>query len=291
MNIADLVKGGIDVHTHSSPSIFPRKLTDWEMVKEAKDAGFRGIVLKSHETSTAERAQLIKMVEKDVDVYGGIVLNHFVGGLNPSAVDVALKLGAKFVWFPTISSVQHMNHFRGKEGRLFQGIDDLFHPEEGITLLNEKGQLKEEVYDILDLIQKYDAVLCSGHIAVEELLVLAEAVFQRNINRFLINHPDMSIAPVPLETQKELAEKGAYLEKCFLCTTTEINDLTVKEMSNTMRQVGINQCILCTDFGQSFNVSPIKAMQDFIKGVLDSGITEQEVRTMFVANPTRLIEG
>lgn len=290
MIITDIVKGGIDIHTHSSPSIFPRKLTDWEMVKEAKEAGFRGVVLKSHETSTAERAQLIKMVEKEVNVYGGIVLNHFIGGLNPSAVDVALKLGAKFVWLPTISSCQHMSHFRGKEGNLFQGFDELYHPDQGITILNEKGQLKEEVHSILDLIHKYDAVLCSGHIAVNELLILADEVFRRKMNRFLINHPDMSIAPVPIEIQRELAQKGAFLEKCFLCTTAVFNDLTVKDMCHTMIEIGINQCILCTDFGQSFNVSPIKAMQDFIREILKSGISEQQVRTMFVDNPTRLIE-
>ncbi len=40
-------------------------------------------------------------------VYGGIVLNLNVGGINPAAVDVALKMGAVEVWMPPIHSLAH----------------------------------------------------------------------------------------------------------------------------------------------------------------------------------------
>ena len=40
-------------------------------------------------------------------VFGSIALNSMVGGLNPSAVDLALAMGAKVVWFPTISAPHH----------------------------------------------------------------------------------------------------------------------------------------------------------------------------------------
>src|SRR5699024_11237616 len=136
-----------------SPSVFPRKLTVLKMVKQAEKNGLSGIVLKSHESSTAEQASVVNMVQDNIVVHGGIVLNEFVGGLNPAAVDVSLKMGGKFVWMPTISSVQHIQHFRGSEGKLFQGIDKLFHSNKGISLLNQSGKLKSEVYEILHLIR------------------------------------------------------------------------------------------------------------------------------------------
>ena len=40
----------------------------------------------------------------DVDTLGTITLNHAVGGLNPIAVEVAAREGARIVWLPTVSS-------------------------------------------------------------------------------------------------------------------------------------------------------------------------------------------
>lgn len=290
MDLDSVIKKGIDVHTHCSPSVFPRKLTVWEMVKQAEKNGLSGIVLKSHESSTAEQASVVNMVQDNIVVHGGIVLNEFVGGLNPAAVDVSLKMGGKFVWMPTISSVQHIQHFRGSEGKLFQGIDKLTHSKEGITILNEKGQLKDEVFEILDLVKKYDAVICSGHISLKELKILAETVFEKNIQKFLVTHPDMDIAPVPLGYQKELASKGALLEKCYLATGDEFNDLTVQNMKQTIDEIGYKNCVLVTDYGQNFNINPIQAMKNFIEKLVGLGVSWEQINRMYVQNPHILTE-
>src|SRR5699024_12765212 len=102
------IKNGIDLHTYCSPSIFPRKLTVWEMVQEAKENQLGGIVLKSHESSTSEQAAVINMAQSKVPVYAGIVLNEFVVVVNPSSVYVSLKMSEKFVWIDTISSKKHI---------------------------------------------------------------------------------------------------------------------------------------------------------------------------------------
>ena len=39
--IKGLLKGGIDLHLHTSPDIFPRKLDDIEAAVQAKEAGLR----------------------------------------------------------------------------------------------------------------------------------------------------------------------------------------------------------------------------------------------------------
>src|SRR3546814_17841203 len=45
-----------------------------------------------------------------ISVYGGIALNHTVGGLNPYAVELALRMGGRVVWFPTLASPAHIDH-------------------------------------------------------------------------------------------------------------------------------------------------------------------------------------
>ncbi len=64
-----------------------------------------GFTLKSHYGSTAERAQVVAAAVPGIDVKGAIALNRAVGGMNPLAVEIAAREGARTVWFPTVDSV------------------------------------------------------------------------------------------------------------------------------------------------------------------------------------------
>lgn len=290
MELLSVVSGGIDLHAHSSPSVFARKLTDWELIEQAKSAGFGGIVLKSHETQTADRAQVLQMKNPDFHVFGGIVCNEFVGGLNPAAVDVAVTMGAKIVWMPTFSAAQHIRYFSGRgHGKFFNDSERLYHSKEGISLLNDRGQLKQEVQFILDIVADKDVILATGHISVPELMELSKEVFSRNIKKFLITHADLGIARVPLELQIELAQKGAYMEKCYLACCGGFEDVPLGFLANSVRQITSEQCVLVTDFGQSFNPSPVDAMLDYIQKLINANISQDDIRTMFVNNPRKLL--
>src|SRR5512136_706328 len=100
----DKIPGIYDMHIHSAPDIAPRKTDDLELVKAAAAAGMGGIMIKSHLGSSVERAYLVNQVVPDIRVFGGLVLNFPVGGLNPFAVDSYVRMGAKEVWMPTLSA-------------------------------------------------------------------------------------------------------------------------------------------------------------------------------------------
>ena len=59
--------------------------------------------------STVERAQVVAAAVPGVVVLGAITLNRSVGGLNPLAVEVAARQGARIVWFPTVSAVNEQH--------------------------------------------------------------------------------------------------------------------------------------------------------------------------------------
>src|SRR6478736_2475766 len=86
----ELVRGGFDPYVHVAPDFAPRRITDLELAARHRELGLAGFGLMSHYTATAERAA---------------VLNAAVGGLNATAVEVAARQGARFVWLPTVSSV------------------------------------------------------------------------------------------------------------------------------------------------------------------------------------------
>ena len=57
--IDSLLKGAIDPHVHSGPSIAPRGIDHVELLKEASAAGFAAVVTKDHDYSGVMTAALI----------------------------------------------------------------------------------------------------------------------------------------------------------------------------------------------------------------------------------------
>src|SRR5260370_11265285 len=93
--LPDYLEGAVDLHVHSAPDVDRRRFNDLELARSAKDAGMGAVLIKSHQNSTVERAWLVSQCVPGIRVYGGLVLNETVGGLNLAAVRLALQLGAR----------------------------------------------------------------------------------------------------------------------------------------------------------------------------------------------------
>src|SRR5581483_8900122 len=99
--------GAADLHCHFGPDAhFQRALDAFDAAREAAGAGHRAVVLKAHDSPTASLAWSVNQTVTGVDVFGGICCDREIGGVNPAAVEVALRLGAKIVWLPTLTSQQ-----------------------------------------------------------------------------------------------------------------------------------------------------------------------------------------
>jgi hypothetical protein len=108
-----MLEGLVDLHVHTEPDVRLRSCNDLQLAREAKRIGARAVVIKSHHFVTADRAAIARAAVAGVSVYGGVTLNPSVGGLNPAAVEAAIKVGAKLVWLPTLFASNH----RQKEGK------------------------------------------------------------------------------------------------------------------------------------------------------------------------------
>ena len=122
--------------------------------------------------------------EIPVKVFGGVALNNHVGGLNPYAVDLTLNLGGRIVWFPTLASPAHIAHVEEEEshGRVgFINATITVRPDKPISILDESGRLKEEVYEILDMIKDHDVILTGGHLPAYEIEPLITAAQEQQL--------------------------------------------------------------------------------------------------------------
>ncbi|QQD84802.1 DUF6282 family protein [Jeotgalicoccus sp. ATCC 8456] len=287
---SNLLEGAIELHAHSAPSIFPRRQNDWELIEDVRDAGMYGIVLKAHEGVSYDRANLLQNKYPEIKIYGGLVCNHFVGGLNIHAVDLALKMGASIIWMPTLSTSTHKKYFeRNKNEKILKSNNKMIDSDESISIFNGK-HIKDSVKTILELIAKNNKVLATGHLNSDDAYKLVLEAKKIGVEKILIQHVDLGISPYTLTEQQQLVEEGCFLEKCYLACSNDFKDMDVTMMADTIHKLGSSKCVLVTDYGQKHNVPVVKALDTFVKELLEVGVSQSDIKKMIVENPRYLME-
>ncbi len=214
--VDELLTGAVDLHTHPGPSPFPRRMSIMDAATDAASVGFRALVAKSHHHSMQSDILALEsagLAEIPVKVYGGVALNNTVGGLNPYAVELALRTGGRVVWFPTIASRAHLDfHAHNHSGFPVAGIP--LRDNEPITVLDEDGTLGAATRDILDVIAAESAILNCGHLPADEIDVLIPGALDAGVTRIVISHPDFIVGAAP-ERIGEWCREGAHVEHCL----------------------------------------------------------------------------
>jgi predicted TIM-barrel fold metal-dependent hydrolase len=284
--VRKLLDGSIDVHIHSAPDIFPRILNDVELALMAKQEGMRAILVKSHVVITADRAEVATQ-QADFPVFGAVALNLPVGGLNLEAVEVALKLGAKEVWMPTI----HAKHFSAQKDHVPTLATAVKDGLEGIYLLNRDGSLKEELRPILKKIAEYDIALGTGHVTKQEAMAVVQEAAKAGVKKIILTHPLATFVDYSVDEMKEALNRGVlFIEHVYNDVTRQVAfPITREKIAEAIRAIGAEHTILSTDSGQWLNPVPVQQMGIYIKDMLDLGISEKEIRTMVSTNPAKML--
>lgn len=266
----ELIKGAYDLHTHSAPSHVLRDLDDFELLREADALGMAGVMIKSHYDPTPGRAFIANKYAgaKVTKAYGAIALNWPVGGINPYAVEAAAKMGAILAWMPTKDS-QNCLTFGTMDGDIFQ--------RPGVSIYDKDGKILPSVYDVIDVIKKYDIYLATGHLSAKESIELCKIGCEQNC-KMILTHPDWNRTIVPLETQLQLSKMGVIVEKVWINVVEK--DVSLAAFVDSMHQIGTEHIYLVTDRGQKGQKHPTTAFLDCMEALLDNGITEQDILNM-----------
>jgi len=284
------LKGAYDLHIHTGPSLFKRGLDDFEMAEKALNVKMKGFLIKAHEGSTVSRAYLAKKYFKNrVNIIGGHVMNIQAGGFNPYVVDAQIKLGAKVIWFPTISAANHIKHFGSLQYGAMKSTHALMEVQEGLTINDDKGVLLPDVVKILELIAEADVCLSTGHLSNEEIFILCRKAYETGVKKIIVNHPDFETNRMAVGDQQKLAQLGVYLEKSLLCLHPSWKSIDPEEMVEGINQIGAEKCILTTDYGQVENPDPVEGMKHFIRTLLKLDLAQNKIALMLKDNPYKLI--
>lgn len=269
--IEDILRGSYDLQVHAAPDgSQQRRMDALEVARCAYEAEMGGFVLKSHDYNTTPLTYALNQMYPGLRLFGSITLNRSVGGINPDAVQVAAALGAQVVWMPT-----HSADFRTSQ----QG-------GEGIRVADGEGNLRHVVNEVLEIIAAHDMTLASGHISPSEAIALFEAAKAQGVRRMIAT--DLYRAATADE-QRCMISLGAYMEYAFLACMPSRARRTPQELVETVRVLGVSNCIVTTDFGQWQNPPPAEGMRMAIAALLDAGMTTDEVVLLVKSNPAHLL--
>lgn len=290
------IQGAYDLQVHVAPDIIARRIDDLGLAKEFLERGLKGFVLKSHYTSTAERAKVVTAAVPGIAAYGAVTLNHSVGGLNPVAVDIAGRSGAKIVWFPTVDAENETAGLPtgGHQKLPFwaeiqREIAAMGISPPRMTVLDDRGAgISQPARACIELIAKHDMILATGHLGRHEIFPLVKAAREMKVRKVLVTHAEFPSQNLTPEEQVQLADAGAYIEHCF--TTMHTGKAPWQGVMEAIRAVGPERCLLSTDLGQTINPPVSEGFALFAQTLLDGGFQKPEIQRMAVANSAALIE-
>ena len=286
------MEGACDLHIHTSPDIFERIADDVRTAEACRDAGMKAIVFKCHAVTTMTRAWHTERQGPGIRVFGGIVLNLYVGGINPAAVDVALKLGAVEVWMPSYHSLAHYKATGKMGGYGHQGADvTTNYPVKPITILDEKGELIPEIWPILELVKQHDAILGTSHLGSEEGLKLIRAAREVGCRKVVLTHPFFAPPSCTVEQIKEAVELGAFCEFCSGNALSPIPaPIPLELYKEAVDACGSENFIISSDTGHPRKTMAPETSRMFAQSLTYKGVKQADVERMLKDNYHKLLD-
>lgn len=289
-NVDSLLVGAIDLHCHSGPAAMPRVLDHHEAMMECAAAGFRALVYKDHYYLGTPHAILLEKLfpEAGVRLFSGIALNNSVGGINPHAVDHAVKIGAKVVWMPTLSAENHIAQAAGQAKTFPKTAQKMLDPIP-LTALDSNGKVSDATKQVLDLIAQADVILAGGHLPASELHLVFEEARRRGVKKMIVNHPTY-IVGCSDDDIRGLVASGAYMEHS-ICMFVEGRSKKWDggELKRLITIAGVDRTLVCSDLGLVGSPRPVDGFRDIVEMLLELQMTEADIRTLVGGNAAKLL--
>jgi Family of unknown function (DUF6282) len=286
-----ILRGAIDPHVHSGPSIAPRALDHLELVREMSQAGFAAVVTKDHDYAGVATAALITKHHPELrtKIFSGIVLNNVVGGINPYAVEHTAAMGGKIVWMPTLAAENHLRWEKTSKWS-HPASTQKMRPASPVPVLDANKKVLDEVKEVLDVIAKNDMVLASGHLHVSETWLVFEEAQRRGVKRLIFTHPE-EIVDASMNDVQGIAAMGAFVEHslCMFLDGSKFQVCSPQDLRRYIDAAGVDQTIFCSDLGQVGVFRPLEGFRRSVALCMDLGYRDADIRKMVSTNTARVL--
>jgi len=293
--IKAILKGFVDTHVHAGPTLTVREFNVWQLAAEAEKGGFSAIVLKDHFIPTVPVARVMKekLGHTVVKIFGSLVLNNSVGGLNPKAVEIAIGFGAKMIWMPTISAANHRRMHRAP-GIKFPAVITKKETvaDAPLEVIGADGALTPETEDVLNVLADHpDVVLATGHLGRAEVDALVRRCAQVGVKRVLVTHPHF-LVDASVEDMQTWQSLGAYMEFTAVISlpSSPIYCRPVEDLAGLIKSLDVEKIVLSSDLGLKNAGWPIEGMSAFLELLGEAGVGDEDLKKMIATNPAQLLD-
>jgi hypothetical protein len=296
------VKDAIDIHCHAHEG----QQDPYDLARRASLAEMKGLLFKSIPGDDPVKAT--QSVQDDVNrwaeaegvvpitCWAGYVCGRQTAPVSAKAVAEMIRRGVVAIWLPvfnhaiTLSTVG--TYRRTIERRDVNGWHGPLPWDKAIELghynLDDDGELKSEVKEIVRICADQDVALFFGHATHKEIYKLAEEVEKIGLKRAVIDHPFSPFLNVSSAMMKELAPVGIL----FNFTWDELSPLLGVDpqiMYNTIREVGVEHFTLSSDAGEPLFPDSVEAMR-LVRGYMEAfGLNQDELYTVCTKNPAKVV--
>jgi hypothetical protein len=295
------IEGAFDFHVHTAPSLFERPYSGARIAEEARRQGMHGFVIKHHFEPSVGRAIMVQEQYDDLVVLGGVVLNRHVGGLNPFAVETAIKMGGKIVWFPTCDAQNHLDYFgntssydtsnTGDGGPRLVGGSEGFEritKGPGITVLDDDGNLSVAARDVIDICVRHGVIIATAHLSRDETFAVDRYAHSQGHSRLLLGHALWKPLGLSMDDLKALRDLGVTIEFAASISLPIPCHASPRQVVEAIYELGPDHCILSSDAGAAVYPIPPEALRMYVQSLVDTGLDASDAVKMMSDNPLRL---
>ena len=290
------LEGAVDSHVHCCPHINDRTVSVFDAARQAAAVGMKGLGLMDVFANSSGLAALAmrELGHLGIDIFGGIVLEPYVGGLSARVVETALDMGygpgtgARFVSLPC----HHTKMVAEAEGRSPAYV-------ESCLSIPETGPLPDSLPEIMELVASRDVVFNTGHVTGPECVRVVEEAAGRGCRRILC--PSSYYDP---PTVSELVGLGACVEFAFFVMShaTQVGQTMIdaekhrfaavdlEAVAANIEAAGCANVVLSSDSGSYVLPPPVEALREWLVMVASTGVSDGDLRVMVADNPGRLFK-
>ena len=296
------VKDAIDIHCHAHEG----QQNPYDLARRASLAEMKGLLFKSIpgddpvKAVAAVQDDVNRWAEKEnvapISCWAGYVCGRQTAPVSAKIVRQMIDAGVVAIWLPVFNHVITLStvgtYRRLLDGDNAPGWAGPLPWDKALKLghynLDEKGELKAEVREIVRICADRNVALFFGHATHPEIYKLAEEVSKVGLKRAVIDHPFSPFLNVSAAMMKELRQAGIL----FNFTWDELSPLLGVDpqiMYNTIREVGPEHFTLSSDAGEPLFPDSVEAMR-LVRGYMEAfGLNQDELYTVCTRNPAKVV--
>jgi hypothetical protein len=297
--IGEIIRGAVDTYVHPGPELLPRVIDVVSLARQMKEDGFGGAMLWNQFSHTGEIAEIVTGVT-GFQLYGSVILNGTVGGVNPHVAEHAIRMGARYVSMPSLSgSAAYLADAAAGNGY----ANEAMRIAGPVRVTDEAGALLPHVHEVLEVVRTYDVALGLGYLDEAEAIAVLDGARDHGVSRIGILRPlsglgftaeqlevamgyPGTIVQIPASALRSIEAANGGLPN-YAEVASGVNP-QAEAFARLVGRYGAERCVLSSDTGWN-DVTALQWIQLGAEALAQFGVTARELDTLVHASPKRLL--